>query len=128
MPRRFCQWAGDLLLTREGRVPVWRGDVVRVKFEADRELLVRIVSFSGEFELEPYEGASDQTVRPMTYMGEIIEEDQITQEGTGLGYKTIARSLAELRELAGLFLVSKTRGPDKDASWVQGAPASLEIR
>jgi hypothetical protein len=121
VPRWFCEWKGELLRDPATGVPLWPGDVVKLRFLSGDEPDdhdVRIVSLSADLELEPYEGGSDMQCRSASYMAE-----HLTDEADGLGYKTFARSLIEMREWAGLAIHSRTVGPSVGEPWAFGLPA-----
>jgi hypothetical protein len=76
--RRLPNWGCEMLFytgASGAKVPVWRGDVVRLKDVAAiaGNTDYRIRCFDGEFQFEPADGTiSNGQIRPFTYAGEQI--------------------------------------------------------
>jgi hypothetical protein len=123
VPRFFCEWEGELLIDPVTNLPLWPGDVLRLvrTGSGKPDVDARIVSFSTEFEMEPWEDPGPATVRSAKYVAEHLLPEE-PDSAQALGYGSPGLSLAELKQWSLYSMVSKTQGPDVNEDWALRLP------
>lgn len=114
--RMLVEFESEFLLGASD-VPLWKGDALTLSSVGD----FRILGFSTRFEKEPNVVASDTWQwRPTRYLCELIAGSE-----TPSGYRTLATSLAQVRNIEDVIRVQRNRVRTEFDPWrvIDGNPA-----